>query len=297
MEAQKCTVCTEKELGEERGASQVPSLAKLWCAESHSLAQYLLSLSEFHFPFFPVSFKKLTFPGCPLEFIIYFAYAGSLIFPTWYSPHLQMKFLSWAPEPCVQQCTEHLCQEAVWLSSVPSCQNIQNWAPCFTHSFLCLVSQISLNSSTINSASQARHLLYPDAKGVFSKLHIRSQCCLLNSSVIPDHLWNYVQMSSERSSSEPRVVWPLPPYQILTPLFPLRAFLPALCPIITASRMLVLKNAFALCLPVWTSLCLWMLSWAPPPPLSVLILWIFHTFVILFVTLFCNNLVSYLSVW
>ena len=192
MEAQKCTVCTEKELGEERGASQVPSLAKLWCAESHSLAQYLLSFSEFHLPFFSVSFKKLIFPGCPLEFIIYFAYAGSLIFPTWYSPHLQMKFLSWAPEPCFQQCTEHLCQEAIWLSPVPSCQNIQNWA-CPTHSFLCLVSQISLNNSTINSASQARHLLYPDAKGVFSELHIRSQCCLLNSSVIPDHLWNYVQ--------------------------------------------------------------------------------------------------------
>ena len=143
-------------------------------------------------PFFSVSFKKLIFPGCPLEFIIYFAYAGSLIFPTWYSPHLQMKFLSWAPEPCFQQCTEHLCQEAIWLSPVPSCQNIQNWA-CPTHSFLCLVSQISLNNSTINSASQARHLLYPDAKGVFSELHIRSQCCLLNSSVIPDHLWNYVQ--------------------------------------------------------------------------------------------------------
>ena len=74
MEAQKCTVCTEKELGEERGASQVPSLAKLWCAESYSLAQYLLSFSEFHFPFFSVSFEKLTFPGCSLEFIIYFAY-------------------------------------------------------------------------------------------------------------------------------------------------------------------------------------------------------------------------------
>ena len=61
MEAQKYTVCTEKELGEERGASQVPSLAKLWCAESHSLAQYLLSFSEFHFPFFSVSFKSWFF--------------------------------------------------------------------------------------------------------------------------------------------------------------------------------------------------------------------------------------------
>lgn len=222
---------------------------------------------------------------------------GSLIFPTWYSPHLQMNFLLWAPEPCFQQCTEHLCQEAIWLSPVPSCQNIQNWAPCPTHSFLCLVSQISLNNSTINSASQARHLLYPDAKGVFSELHIRSQCCLLNSSMIPDHLWNYVQTSSERSSSKPRVVWPLPPYQMLTPLFPSSSL-----PSSTVLHCHCLphaspENASAPCLPVWTSPCLSILSWAPPPPLSVLILWIFHTFVILFVTLFCNNLFSYLSVW
>lgn len=133
----------------------------------------------------------------PSKFIIYFAYTGSLIFLPGIVHTSRWNFSHVSPRTLCPAMYWHLCQEAVWLSSVPSCQNIQNWAPCFTHSFLCLVSQISLNSSTINSASQARHLLYPDAKGVFSKLHIRSQCCLLNSSVIPDHLWNYVQMSSE----------------------------------------------------------------------------------------------------
>lgn len=101
------------------------------------IGPWLSSCSHFLIPFpvLCVSLKKLASPGCPLGFII--SHMRDLsFFPTWYSPnlHLQIKFLSWATDPYFQQCTEHLCWEAILLFPVPSYQNMQNCTPFSTHS-------------------------------------------------------------------------------------------------------------------------------------------------------------------
>lgn len=199
-------------------------------------------------------------------------------FPTWYSPNLklQMKVLSWAPDPYFEQCTKHLCQEAILLSPIPPCQNFQNWTPCFTHSLLC---PVTLNNFTINSASLAWHPLYPDAKVFFKNcksdhvtLYLTLQwflvICRIMSKLLPIDASKAQMGLASSYISDPPI------------LFPLHSHLPALCHHPQFLLHANPENAFPPCMPILTSLPLWILSWAPPPPLSVLILWILHTFII-----------------
>lgn len=138
-----------------------------------------------------------------------------------------MKFLSRTPDLYFQQCTKHLWQEAILLSLAPSCQNIQNWKPCSTHSLLWPVSQLSLTIPPSASLPGQTSSL-SGFQSLLQKLQIRSCYSLLNS-VIPDHLKNYVQTSFSRWNSKCRGVWPLPIHQIPPILSSLWSFLQTLC--------------------------------------------------------------------
>lgn len=118
-----------------------------------------------------------------------------------------MKFLSWAPDPCFQQHTQHPCQEAIVVSPVPSCQHSQSWPSSSTHTLLCLGSQqpLTVVPSTQPPRPDPFSTLVPESE----KLEIRSRYCLLNPSVTLDHLQNYAQTSSHRPHPNPTEVWPL----------------------------------------------------------------------------------------
>lgn len=202
----------------------------MWHAGNLSLAQYLLSFSEFQY-FPPCVLSKLGFSRVP-SWIYY-------LFRTWGLSHfflsesiqisisrIQMKFLSWIPDLYFQQCTKHLWQEGILLSLAPSCQNIQNWKPCSTHSLLWPVSQSSLTipppASLLGQTSSL------SAFQSLQKLPIRSRYSLLKS-VTADHLQNYVQTSSSRWNSKCRGVWPLPTHHIPPILSSLLSFFQTLC--------------------------------------------------------------------
>lgn len=186
-----------------------------------------------------------------------------------------MKFLSWTPDLYFQQCTKHLCQEAILLSLAPSCQNIQNWNPCSPHSLLWPVSQLSL--TILPSASlPGQTSSLSGFQSLLQKLQIRSCYSLLNS-VIPDHLQNYVQTSFSRWNSKCRGVWPLPIHQI-PPFFPPSDPSFKHCASILNFSNMLIPKCHSFTYPVWISPPLWILSWTLLP-VSVLITYILHTFV------------------
>lgn len=148
MEAQKRTDFTEKIIKGWENCSTSVNYSKIMTCRKSVLGPVPALIFRVPVLSAMCPFKTWLLRGSLLDLLFISHMRALSFFPTWEHPNLYLQtpdeISLTNPRSIFPKCTKHLWQEAILLSLTPSCQNIQNWKPCSTHSLLWPVSQLSL---------------------------------------------------------------------------------------------------------------------------------------------------------